>query len=216
MDVLTGLLAIIVGLFTFFVLLFLVLLALYVLHMSRRAPKRPKKLLAVMGSGGHTMEMISLLRLFTEEKEFPKRSYLYYDEASRKKIADFEKEQKNDNYEIFEVPRSREVGQSYFTSVFSTIKSILVIPALISGLNPDLLLCNGPGTCVPVAVITFMFNLLNIYDCRIVYVESICRVHTMSLTGLILYHLRLCDAFYVQWPQLQKKYPRSIYECKLV
>lgn len=50
---------------------------------------------------------------------------------------------------------------------------------------------------------------------RIVYVESIARVRSLSLTGLILYHCRATSAFFVQWPALQQQYPRSTYEGRL-
>jgi beta-1,4-N-acetylglucosaminyltransferase len=42
---------------------------------------------------------------------------------------------------------------------------------------------------------------------KIVYVESIARVETLSLSGRLLY--RTADHFLVQWPQLQAKYPRA-------
>ncbi|CAD5227472.1 unnamed protein product [Bursaphelenchus okinawaensis] len=215
MDVLKIALTLVAGLTTFILLLILALASLYVLYRNRRVSKKPRKLLAVMGSGGHTMEMLQLIEYLVEQKEFQERTYLYYDEASRKKIVSFEENLNNKEYTMIEVPRSREVGQSYFTSIFSTLKSTIVIPSLIFNENPDLLLCNGPGTCVPVTVITFFYNLFNIFDCRIVYVESVCRVETLSLTGLILYYLRLYDAFYVQWPNLQKRYPRTDYQCRL-
>ncbi|KAM0904972.1 hypothetical protein ACQ4PT_017666 [Festuca glaucescens] len=43
----------------------------------------------------------------------------------------------------------------------------------------------------------------------IFYIESIARVKKLSLSGLLLYKLRLADQFFVQWPQLQQKYPRA-------
>ena len=45
---------------------------------------------------------------------------------------------------------------------------------------------------------------------QIVYVESIARVESLSLSGKILYHSRIADAFFVQWPHLQQRFPRSI------
>lgn len=50
----------------------------------------------------------------------------------------------------------------------------------------------------------------------IFYVESIARVRKLSLSGLLLYKLRLTDQFVVQWPQLQKKYPRAHYGGRLM
>ena len=48
-------------------------------------------------------------------------------------------------------------------------------------------------------------------DSKVIYVESIARVAKLSLSGWILYNSHLTDAVFVQWPELQAKYPRSIY-----
>ncbi|KAF6136075.1 hypothetical protein GIB67_000479 [Kingdonia uniflora] len=45
----------------------------------------------------------------------------------------------------------------------------------------------------------------------IFYVESIARVRRFSLSGLLLYKLQIVEQFFVQWPQLQQKYPRAQY-----
>ena len=47
------------------------------------------------------------------------------------------------------------------------------------------------------------------HRCGLVYAESICRVQKLSLTGLLLYRLRLTDALYVQWAGLARRYPRT-------
>ena len=44
---------------------------------------------------------------------------------------------------------------------------------------------------------------------RVVYVESIARVSSVSLSGAILYWSHLTDGFFVQWPELLAKYPRA-------
>uniref|UniRef100_A0A8V5GTE8 UDP-N-acetylglucosamine transferase subunit ALG14 n=1 Tax=Melopsittacus undulatus TaxID=13146 RepID=A0A8V5GTE8_MELUD len=76
------------------------------------------------------------------------------------------------------------------------------------------ILCNGPGTCVPVCISALLLGLLGIKRAIIVYVESICRVETLSLSGKILYYFS--DYFIVQWPDLKEKYPKSIYLGRIV
>lgn len=76
------------------------------------------------------------------------------------------------------------------------------------------IICNGPGTCVPIVLMAFMLAVLGFKKTTVVYVESFCRVRTLSLTGRILYHL--ADHFVVQWPQLTTKYPRAKYQGLLV
>lgn len=50
----------------------------------------------------------------------------------------------------------------------------------------------------------------------LVYVESAARVQKLSLTALILFHLRIADQMFVQWPELQKKYPGTHYVGRLM
>uniref|UniRef100_A0A8V0Z9K8 UDP-N-acetylglucosamine transferase subunit ALG14 n=1 Tax=Gallus gallus TaxID=9031 RepID=A0A8V0Z9K8_CHICK len=76
------------------------------------------------------------------------------------------------------------------------------------------ILCNGPGTCVPVCISALLLGLLGMKRAIIVYVESICRVETLSLSGKILYYFS--DYFIVQWPALKEKYPKSVYLGRIV
>lgn len=50
----------------------------------------------------------------------------------------------------------------------------------------------------------------------IFYVESIARVKKLSLSGFLLYHLRMADQLFVQWPYLKAKYPRVHYVGRLM
>ncbi|XP_052160267.1 uncharacterized protein LOC127777696 [Oryza glaberrima] len=63
--------------------------------------------------------------------------------------------------------------------------------------------CNGPGTCIPLCVSAFLLKVLGLGWSSIFYIESIARVKKLSLSGLLLYKLRIADQFFVQWPQLQ-------------
>uniref|UniRef100_A0A3B5LZ54 UDP-N-acetylglucosamine transferase subunit ALG14 n=1 Tax=Xiphophorus couchianus TaxID=32473 RepID=A0A3B5LZ54_9TELE len=75
-------------------------------------------------------------------------------------------------------------------------------------------LCNGPGTCVPLCITGLLLRILGIKKVGIVYVESICRVQTLSLTGRILY--LVSDYFFVQWSSLRDKYPKAIFLGRIV
>ena len=48
-------------------------------------------------------------------------------------------------YSIRSIPRSREVGQSYFTSIFSTLLALFQSLHLVLEESPSLLILNGPG-----------------------------------------------------------------------
>ncbi|XP_035294518.1 UDP-N-acetylglucosamine transferase subunit ALG14 homolog [Cricetulus griseus] len=137
---------------------------------------------------------------------------------SAKKIESFEhartKRDSPPEHCLHRIPRSREVRQSWLSSVFTTLHSMWFSFPLVYHLKPDLVLCNGPGTCVPICVSALLLGILGIKKVIIVYVESICRVETLSLSGKILFHLS--DYFIVQWPALKEKYPKSVYLGRIV
>lgn len=59
-----------------------------------------------------------------------------------------------------------------------------------------------------------MLQILRLGRVQIVYVESICRVDTLSMSAWMLYYV--ADQMLVQWPSLQTKFPRTQYIGKLV
>lgn len=75
-------------------------------------------------------------------------------------------------------------------------------------------LCNGPGTCVPICAAAVLLGVLGVKRVTVVYVESLCRVEHLSLTGRIL--RPFADYFLVQWPALKRKYPTSVYLGRIV
>ena len=169
----------------------------------------PCSTLVVLGSGGHTAEMLKFLGGMKLQNYQP-RVYVAAesDGMSVKKVEAFES-LRNCQADIRKVPRARQVLQSYWTSVFSTIVSVIYSIPLVFRVWPDLILCNGPGTCIPVCVIGYVIKFVGLRDVKLVYVESICRVQALSLSGKLLYYL--ADHLVVQWPELKTKYPRTTY-----
>lgn len=100
-------------------------------------------------------------------------------------------------------------------------------------LSSPQILCNGPGTCFPICFVAFVFKvramhrrwlaaetdgcdrshvclvsprsrqIVLFWPCSIVFIESFCRVESLSLSGLMLYPI--VDEFVVQWPELAHK-----------
>jgi len=174
----------------------------------------PCSVCVVLGSGGHTTELLRLLNALDINKFYPRRYIIANtDKYSIGKAQQFEASLSTvkSSYEILCIPRSREVGQSYLTSIFSTIKSILFCVPLVYRVDADLLLVNGPGTCIPICFLAWLYRLLRLKKCKIVYVESWCRVKKISLSAEILYYFRLADKVLVQWPELKQKYSRAEY-----
>ncbi|KAK9094866.1 hypothetical protein Scep_026335 [Stephania cephalantha] len=185
--------------------------------LSKLGPQSVSTLI-VLGSGGHTAEMLNLVAVLQKDK-FTPRIYIAAstDNMSLQKASALEAslvDERDDGTMskkalFMQIYRSREVGQSYLTSIGTTLIAIIHALWLMIKIRPQVILCNGPGTCVPLCLIAFFFKVVGIRWSSIFYVESIARVRRLSLSGLLLYKLRIADQFFVQWPQLQRKYRRT-------
>lgn len=135
--------------------------------------KKSVKTAIVLGSGGHTGEMMKLLG-GSDLSVLKPREYIVAesDQMSLQKIKQFEGNNTT-NYNVNRIARSRHVGQSYFTSIFTTLIAILYSIPLVFKLKPDLLIVNGPGTCIPICLIVFVFSRLRLIPkCKIAFIES--------------------------------------------
>ena len=70
--------------------------------------------------------------------------------------------------------------------------------------DPDVILSPGAGLAVPFFLIGWLLNR------RLVYVESLARAESLSLSGRLVYPL--VDRFFVQWPQLAHHYRKARFE----
>jgi beta-1,4-N-acetylglucosaminyltransferase len=170
----------------------------------------PARTMIILGSGGHTTEMLEIVQCLNIMNYEP-RVYVLVEQDSNSCLKTIDVESRKgqelgdasrQNYSFVTIPRSRRVKQSYITSVFTTLYSIVCCIPVLFRHQPDLILANGPGVCVPICFLAFLSKVLLINrGCRIVFVESFCRVKTLSLSGKILYWFT--DLFVVQWPDLK-------------
>ena len=181
-----------------------VLLALLVRCRGRRDSHKRIKTLVVLGSGGHTAEMLRLITDFDFERYTPLTLVTAATDTTSRAKAERELPRAAlSTARWAEIPRAREVGQSFGSSVPSTLRALFACVHLIWTAAPELVLVNGPGTCVPVAV------LARLSGSRVIFVESWCRVESLSLTGRIMYWV--AHRFVVHWPELARRYPRAEY-----
>ncbi|XP_039791001.1 UDP-N-acetylglucosamine transferase subunit ALG14 homolog isoform X3 [Panicum virgatum] len=186
----------------------------YVIWRSGQPSSRPRagglRCLIVLGSGGHTAEMMNIVTTLQKDR-FTPRFYVaaLTDNMSLQKAQVYEES-------LIEIYRSREVGQSYITSIATTLLATLHAMWLVIRIRPQVIFCNGPGTCFPLCVSAFFLKVLGMGWSSIFYIESIARVKKLSMSGLLLYKLRIADQFFVQWPQLHQKYPRACYAGRLI
>ncbi|KII72459.1 UDP-N-acetylglucosamine transferase subunit ALG14 [Thelohanellus kitauei] len=167
-----------------------------------------------MGSGGHCKEMSHCIAGFPKEFKLSYFLVARQDYLTIQKIAEV-MEKRLEKYEIIEIIRARKVKQSYFTSIITTTLSLMECFFVFLKIKPDILICNGPGTCIPPAIICYLMQKLKlIKSFPIVFIESICRVKTLSLSGKILYFV--ADLFIVQWLELKKNYQNANYIGRLI
>ncbi|KAH8281169.1 hypothetical protein KR018_001433, partial [Drosophila ironensis] len=175
--------------------------------------RTPMTTYVILGSGGHTAEMSRITKALLEQPD-PEQAAKYSPISFVLASSDSTSEPglrellpvATSSARFLRVPRSRHVGQSYVSSVFSTLWALLWSCYLVFRDRPHLILCNGPGTCVPFCFAAFLWRLLGRLPAtaKIVFVESFCRVETLSLSGRLL--LPLADLFVVHWPQLAQRY----------
>lgn len=221
----------------------------------------PIRTMAILGSGGHTTEMIHLLQELDPKVYYPVlyvvahsdstsvvRLKRYIDEIdkdadywkSERWVARYPHEDDSNattsdaattnaiNSKVVRLPRPREVHQSYLSSILPTIHAIFRTILILWREDPQLILANGPGLCVPLIYMVFVFRVMGLYvlrglyrrlfttdtntttpstramECRVVFTESLCRVQTLSLSGRLVYPI--ADQFVVHWPSLKRKY----------
>lgn len=86
-------------------------------------------------------------------------------------------------------------------SVVNLVRNLAVAWRTIRRVRPDAILSTGAGLAVP------FFLVGKLLRTRLVYVESVTRIETLSLSGRLVYPL--ADRFFVQWPQAARHRRRA-------
>jgi beta-1,4-N-acetylglucosaminyltransferase len=169
---------------------------------------------AVLGSGGHTAEMIALINSLPATR-YKLQALLIADSdaTSLARVRATGSALLTTDTHVHTITRAREVGGSWLGAVVKSMHATISGARVLAIEQPALLLINGPGTCVPVAIAAYVLRAMGALrsDLRILFVESVCRVETLSLSGSLLYHLRIADVIAVQWETLARKFPRAQY-----
>ncbi|CUS21476.1 LAQU0S03e03466g1_1 [Lachancea quebecensis] len=174
------------------------------------------RLFVFLGSGGHTGEMLRLLENYRTALLRP-GTQLYVgfsDEASLLKFqATVGADLPDVEVKFLRFSKAREVGASSLASVRSVAFSFAQSLWCLTWLKwqfvgqQQLVLLNGPGTCCIIAGWLKFLEIVTLTRSKIVYVESLARTDTLSLSGKLLYPL--VDEFVVQWSELCEQYDRA-------
>ncbi|KAM0192972.1 hypothetical protein ACHAPI_007919 [Fusarium lateritium] len=185
--------------------------------------------LFVLGSGGHTKEMLMMMDDgFCNFDNFHRRYLISSgDKMSANHLADYEAElevlcaaegKETGTHDTFTVARARRVHQSILTTPFTALLSLLdIAPALLTppaseaGAKlkyPTCIYSNGPATGFFVGLTAHLLKMLYYVpetSMQFIYIESWARITTLSLTGKLFYYTGIADVL-VQHEEVAKKY----------
>ena len=97
------------------------------------------------GSGGHTSEMLMLIQGISPKKYFPIDCIIAKSDKTTISKVNSMNIQLLKDANWYPIYRSREVKQSWFTTIFSTLYSFFESFSIVFKLKPSLIICNGPG-----------------------------------------------------------------------
>lgn len=143
------------------------------------------KLLLVCNPGGHFSTMMGLKNFWSV---YP-REWVTYPKFDTQTL--LEKEVVH----WVKMQEARMVGRA----CVNFLKALIILRKS----KPDLLVCTGASLAVP-----FIFAS-KFYGIKTVFIESISRSSSLSLSGRLVYNL--VDEFYVQWPECVERYPKAQY-----
>lgn len=174
---------------------------------SRGRRRGPLRIGVVLGSGGHTSEMLRTLAALPRAYWADNRpAFIVSATDAHSAAAAQEQEQRlfRRNAIVWVIPRAREVGQAYASSVLSTLRALRTSLAIVAAEAPEVLLVNGPGVCVPVVAAGLLLAAVlpwRFHRPAVVYLESFTCVRHLSLTGRLLAPF-IADTFTVSWRPL--------------
>ena len=88
-------------------------------------------------------------------------------------------------------------------SITNLLRNVALAWRVIAEHRPHVILSTGAGLAVP------FFLVGKLRRRRLVYVESLTRIESSSLSGRLVYPL--ADRFFVQWPEAARSRRRAIY-----
>ena len=88
-------------------------------------------------------------------------------------------------------------------SIKNLLRNFRIAWRTVRDFRPDVVLSTGAALAVP------FFIVGRLHGRRCVYVESYTRVYSLSWSGRLVYPL--ADTFFVQWPELTKRFRKAVH-----
>ncbi|KAL2755282.1 glycosyltransferase family 1 protein [Sodiomyces alcalophilus JCM 7366] len=192
----------------------------------------------VLGSGGHTKEMLAMMETNFPQMDTLHRRYIVSsgDAMSIKHLYAFEDKMRSthgDNrigtYDVHIVTRARRIHQPLWTTPVTALRSIIEVFSLIlespfdgprrRQRYPDIIVTNGPATGFIVALVAHLLKIFHVApsdSMQVFFIESWARIKSLSLTGKLFYHTDIADMFLVQHREVAEKYGVANAGCMVV
>jgi len=156
------------------------------------------RLLVILGEGGHTKEMLTLVDTLGDDLEY---GYLIVqdDEVSEGKI--------RRPGPVYRVLRPRDKEHNLLLDICKALYSGWQSWRALRAFRPVAVLSSGPSVAVPGCMAARLMGI------KVIFVETASRVTALSMTGRIMY--RVANLFFVQWPELVGRYPKAVHAGRL-
>ncbi|MCC7552644.1 hypothetical protein KO317_03180 [Candidatus Micrarchaeota archaeon] len=142
------------------------------------------KIILISSRGGHFKELMRIASVLDKKNNIIKVTVLKQDTKNKA------------DYYISDISRN----------FINFLKNFIESLKILTKLKPDIIISTGSGTTLNFCIFGKILT-----NSKIIYVDSVTRVTDLSLCGKIIYTLKISDKLLIQWPNLQKKYPKTEY-----
>ena len=157
-----------------------------------------KKILVTLTGGGFLWEAQALIKGLGKDYDY--HFVTTPDALVKVGVADIPE----GDVHIIKKPTTMNVKSS-LKKVKNTLRSFRDACKVIRKVDPFAVICVGSSIAIPLCFWAKCFRK------KAIFVETITRISKPSLTGKIISTLKLCDRFYVQWPEAVRLYKGAVY-----
>jgi UDP-N-acetylglucosamine:LPS N-acetylglucosamine transferase len=143
----------------------------------------PREVLLVASNGGHLLQLLQLADLWPRES----RHWISFE--------------KSDAVSLLASERTTWAYHPTNRNVRNLIRNFGMALRMVRRRNIQAIITTGAGVAVPFVILGRLLGV------NVVYIESMARITSPSLTGRLTYPF--ADTFIVQWPELQRFFKRA-------
>lgn len=164
---------------------------------------KPRRCLVLLGGGGWYDETMRILeRLSPDEFEF---AYAYPIVGRDHSMATVETVHPGPRFPIHYLAYTKRQRWQAVRCCVGLLRGFADAWRIVRTWRPTTILALACASAVPLFVVGRLFGA------KTVFVETLTRTRSLSVTGRIVHRLGLADEFFVQWPRLTTAFPGTRY-----